>query len=110
MSKLNWIEIKSINQIPKSSNNYILIFKHSPRCIISKMTLFRFENAYDQDVNISYFMYVDVNKMRDLSDEIAFKYSVCHESPQLILLKNEKVLYHTSHSNINFSILKDYII
>ncbi|MEO2143629.1 MAG: monothiol bacilliredoxin BrxC family protein, partial [Flavobacteriaceae bacterium] len=60
MSKLNWIEIKSINQIPKSSNNYILIFKHSPRCIISKMTLFRFENAYDQDVNISYFMYVDV--------------------------------------------------
>ncbi|HIF85123.1 MAG TPA: DUF2847 family protein, partial [Flavobacteriaceae bacterium] len=64
MSKLNWIEIKSINQIPKSSNNYILIFKHSPRCIISKMTLFRFENAYDQDVNISYFMYVDVIKMR----------------------------------------------
>ena len=52
MSKLNWIEIKSINQIPKSSNNHILIFKHSPRCIISKMTLFRFENAYDQDVNI----------------------------------------------------------
>jgi len=48
--------------------------------------------------------------MRDLSYEIAFKYSVYHESPQLILLKNEKVLYHTSHSNINFSILKDYII
>ena len=36
---------------------------------------------------------IDVIKMRPLSDEIAKVYSIYHESPQLILLKNNKVIY-----------------
>ena len=47
--------------------------------------------------------------MRPLSDEIAKVYSIYHESPQLILLKNNKVIYHTSHSDISFSKLKNHI-
>jgi bacillithiol system protein YtxJ len=48
--------------------------------------------------------------MKGLSNVIANKYNVFHESPQLILLNNDKVLYHTSHSDINFSSLNDHII
>ena len=109
MSKINWIEINSINEVPKSKDNNIVIFKHSPRCIISKIIFKRFELAFNRKLNIHNYIYIDVVRMKGLSNVIADKYNVFHESPQLILINNDKVLYHTSHSDINFSSLNDHI-
>jgi bacillithiol system protein YtxJ len=109
MSKINWIEISSINEISKFKNNYIVIFKHSTQCIVSKIVFLRFKSSYNDDLNILNFIYVDVIKMRNISNDIANKYDVYHESPQLILLKDDKVLHHSSHADIKFSNLNDYV-
>ena len=109
MSKIEWTQINSLDELINLNKDYILLFKHSPRCIVSRISLTRFELGYDKTINISKFIFIDVIKMRPLSDEIAKVYSIYHESPQLILLKNNKVIYHTSHSDISFSKLKNHI-
>jgi bacillithiol system protein YtxJ len=109
MSKINWTIINSFNELSNFSNNYILLFKHSPRCIVSRIALFRFESNYNKEINISKFVYIDVLKNRDLSREIAENYSIYHESPQIILFKDKNVLFHASHSEISFSSLKNYL-
>jgi|TARA_B110000444_G_scaffold102556_1_gene96820 bacillithiol system protein YtxJ len=108
MSKINWILINSFDELSNFNNNYVLLFKHSPRCIVSRITLSRFELNYNNKINIPIFVYIDVLNSRDLSKEIAKNYSVYHESPQIILLKNNNVLFHASHSEISFSRLKNY--
>ena len=62
MSKINWIEINSINEVPKSKDINVVIFKHSPRCIISKIVYKRFELAFNKKLNIHNYIYIDVVK------------------------------------------------
>jgi len=109
MAKINWIEINSINDISKSNNNYIIIFKHSPRCIVSKIVFKRFELEFTDNLSIQKYIYIDVITMKKLSNDISVKYNVYHESPQLLLIKEDEVLYHSSHSDIKFSNLNDYL-
>jgi bacillithiol system protein YtxJ len=109
MAKINWIEINCINDIPKSNNNYIVIFKHSPRCIVSKIVFKRFELEFTDNLSIQKYIYIDVITMKKLSNDISVKYNVYHESPQLLLIKEDEVLYHSSHSDIKFSNLNDYL-
>ncbi|KRO87679.1 MAG: bacillithiol system redox-active protein YtxJ [Bacteroidetes bacterium] len=110
MAKINWIEINSLDDITKLRDNYIVIFKHSPRCVVSKIVFTRFEFAFHENLNIQKYIYIDVIKTKELSKNISNKYSVYHESPQLILLKDDEVLHHSSHSDIKFSNLNNYII
>ena len=63
MAKINWIEINCINDIPKSNNNYIVIFKHSPRCIVSKIVFKRFELEFTDNLSIQKYIYIDVITM-----------------------------------------------
>ena len=109
MSKINWTIINSFDELSKFNDNYVLLFKHSSRCIVSRIALSRFELNYNKEINISTFVYIDVLKSRDLSIEVAENYSIYHESPQIILLKDKNVLFHASHFEISFSSLKNYI-
>lgn len=81
-------------------NPPILIFKHSPRCGIS----FDIKSSVDSEINLLLQKFdcylVDVIKERKLSQHIAKKSGVMHQSPQLIILKQSTVLYHSSHYGI----------
>jgi bacillithiol system protein YtxJ len=109
MSKIEWTQINSLDELLNLNKVYVLLFKHSPRCIVSRISLSRFELGFDKKINISKFIFIDVLKKRLLSNEIAKVYSIHHESPQIILLKDNNVLFHTSHSDISFSSLKNYL-
>ena len=109
MSKIEWTQINSLDELLNLNKVYVLLFKHSPRCIVSRIFLSRFELGFDKKINISKFIFIDVLKKRPLSNEIAKVYSIYHESPQIILLKDNNVLFHTSHSDISFSDLKNYV-
>tara|TARA_B100000767_G_C19777373_1_gene543469 strand:+ start:7853 stop:8185 length:333 start_codon:yes stop_codon:yes gene_type:complete len=109
MSKIKWTEINSFDELLNLNKNYILLFKHSPKCIVSRISLSRFELGFDTKINISKFVYIDVLRMRALSNEIANVYSIYHESPQIILFNDNNVIFHTSHSSISFSDLKNYV-
>ncbi|WP_300570986.1 bacillithiol system redox-active protein YtxJ [Flavobacterium sp.] len=111
-SKMNWSRLTSISQlddiISLSNEKPIVIFKHSTRCIISRMALKQFEKEFDLlDKITPYFL--DLLEHRDISNEIAQRFGVMHQSPQLLLIENGASSYNASHENISAITLKNKI-
>ena len=112
-SKLNWILLKDLGQLNEiitiSHEKPVVIFKHSTRCSVSRMALKQFENEFDlasldQKV-LLYFL--DLLEYRGISNEIAARFNVIHQSPQLLLIQNRKSVYAVSHSDIDAEVLKE---
>ena len=104
-SAINWTNLESMTDvegmIDQSECNTIIVFKHSNRCGISGSVLRRFEGHamnYPNDKFLYYFL--NVLKHRNISNEISLKFSIHHESPQLIIIKNKEVVAHNSHYEI----------
>ena len=96
--------------IEKSVEKPVVIFKHSTRCIISKTVLRNFENEVENsDAPEVDFYYLDLLNYRDISNAIAEKLNVTHQSPQLILLKNKEAIYNTSHDRITLESIKKHL-
>jgi len=87
--------------IDKSKNSTLIIFKHSTRCGISGSILRKFEKKVS--INLTdkkLFYFLNVIKHRDVSNEIEKRFSVRHESPQVLIVKNNEVIKHDSHYSI----------
>lgn len=110
---LNWnalTELKQLDSIvEESAEKPIVIFKHSTRCSISRMALKNFEREYNLDESEVAPYFLDLLRHRDISNEIAQKFQVIHQSPQLLLIKNGKSVYDASHSEIDAEVLKSKI-
>lgn len=102
--KLDWIEISSLDELDQAIENSTarpaLFFKHSTRCSISSMALSRLENDWKEEVNGTLY-FIDLIKNRDVSNALANKANVYHQSPQAIVLKNKEAIYEASHSAIS---------
>lgn len=102
--KIDWIPLVSIDQIKEicklSKTQTCLIFKHSTRCGISKSVLKQFENHFENEELHFKFYYLDLLNYRSVSNEISTVFDVEHQSPQLIIIKNETVVFHASHYGI----------
>lgn len=99
---MNWISLtneEQLHQIKVNSNTKPqVIFKHSTRCSISSMAKSRLERSTQSDEVDFYFL--DLIKYRSISNKIAADFNVYHESPQVLLIKNEECIYDESHSGI----------
>ena len=108
-SKINWIELTDLGQLNEimdlSHEQPVLIFKHSTRCSISRMALKQFENEFDLEGSVTPY-FLDLINHRDISNEIATRFDVYHQSPQLLLIKDGKSIYDASHSDIDAVELK----
>jgi len=106
-NKVNWIPLTFLGQLDEivafSNQNPIVIFKHSTRCSISRFALKQFEREFDFEVD-AYFL--DLIEYREISNEIATRFNVQHQSPQLLLIKDGKSVYDVSHSDIDAGELK----
>ncbi len=95
----NFIELNSIEKLEelfeKSNEKAVVLFKHSVTCPIST-SVYHEVSEVETDVNL-----VIMQKSREVSNEIANKTGVRHESPQAIVLKNGKAVYHASHYDIS---------
>jgi bacillithiol system protein YtxJ len=111
-SKLDWNLLKDVgqlNEIMVSSNaKPVLIFKHSTRCVISRMALKQFETEFNLEDKITPF-YLDLLNHRDISNEIASKFNIEHQSPQILLIKNGVCTYSETHENISIEALSSKI-
>lgn len=76
----------------------VFIFKHSTRCGMSSMIFQRFKKQMRERNKKFYFLNIQAN--RELSNWIAEELNIRHESPQLIVLKDEKVIAYDSHYNL----------
>ena len=99
---MNLINLTTMSELEKikedSFQNPQFIFKHSTRCSISKMVLSRFESTNDS-ASLSVYL-LDLLNYRDLSNQIADDFSVKHESPQLLVIKDSECHTHSSHTSI----------
>lgn len=93
--------------IKHSFSQPIAIFKHSIRCGISAMVKYNLESNWDLDPSTVKLYYLDLINYRPVSNLIADKLQVPHQSPQIILLKDGKVLHHTSHQAISANNVKE---
>ncbi len=111
-SAINWINLESMTDvegmIDQSERNTVIVFKHSNRCGISSSVLRKFEKKISTSVTDRKLFYFLNVKHRDVSNEIARRFSVRHESPQLLIVKNNEVIKHDSHYNILDIDLADY--
>jgi bacillithiol system protein YtxJ len=100
-----WKALNSIEQLDAiildSNNNPSVIFKHSTRCSISTMALNRLEKLDSTFYDKVHFYYLDLIAYREVSNAIAEKLSVHHESPQVVWVENEECTYDASHMEIN---------
>lgn len=100
-----WINLNSMEQldgiVEKSKTKPQFIFKHSTRCGISRMVISRFKNDYQISGNEADLYYLDLLDYRAISNAIADRFQVMHQSPQLVIIKNGVAVAHESHSGIN---------
>ncbi|CAH8283270.1 bacillithiol system protein YtxJ [Mariniflexile fucanivorans] len=110
---LPWIQLTTLEQLQeietKSSTKTQVIFKHSTRCGISRMVLKQFEADFYLTEDHLDLYYLDLLNYRDISNEIAMKFKVLHESPQLLVIKNGETVTYESHGGINSLDLSNYI-
>lgn len=104
---MNWIKLTTTSQLEdiekESYKHPVVIFKHSTRCSISAAALSRLERSLNvQEIGTTPFYYLDLLQYRDLSSAIAEKFGVHHESPQILILKDGKAIYHASHMAIHY--------
>jgi len=106
-SKMDWINLNSVEQLneidEKSKEKAQVIFKHSTRCSVSTFAKRILTSEYNDDVRAKADVYyLDLISFREVSNEIASRYSVYHESPQILVIKGGKCVYDASHSEVSF--------
>ena len=88
----------------KSKERPQVIFKHSTRCSISSMAKNRLEKSIEPD-GVD-FHFLDLIAHRTVSNKIAETFSVYHESPQILLIKDGECVYDESHTGISMDELE----
>lgn len=95
---MSFVTLDSIEKLDelfeKSKETPVVIFKHSLTCPISTDASTQM-SIVDGDVNL-----VIVQVSRNISDEIEYRTNIRHESPQIIVLKDGKPVFHASHYSV----------
>lgn len=87
----------------------VAIFKHSTRCSISHAAWGKLQRQWLWDNSQLPIYYLDLLNHRPISNEIAQQFSIEHQSPQLLIIKNGKCIYHASHNGILASEIQEAI-
>ncbi len=108
-----WIPLTNVAQLnnieEKSKSKLQIIFKHSTTCGISRMVMNMFQETYDLNEQQADLYYLDLHSYRPVSNEVAVKFQLIHQSPQVLLIKNGVVEASYSHGGINDLVLKEYL-
>lgn len=100
----NWTPLNQKEQIEdikkKSELKTQVIFKHSTRCSISSSALGRMERANFVDFSGADLYLLDLIQYREISNKIAEDFSLYHESPQVLIIKNGECIADYSHFEI----------
>jgi bacillithiol system protein YtxJ len=112
---MNWNELTQVDQlrtiIEESKTQPVVIFKHSTSCSISKTSLNRLERNWKQEELGAYkAYYLDLLSHRAISTAIAQKFSVEHQSPQVLIIENGKSVYDQSHLAIDYTSIKQVLL
>lgn len=103
----SWRKLESMDQLAEvdelSKTKPVALFKHSTSCSRSAFAKEKLMDSYKLDDKKVSFFYLDLLAHRNISSAIANKYGVMHQSPQLIVIKNGKAVFDTSHESISYN-------
>lgn len=106
---MDWIQLTAATQLAEikelSKSKPQVIFKHSTRCSISGVAKNRLERSKVPG-NVDFY-FLDLIRNREISNKIAEDFSVYHESPQVLLIKNGECVYDESHSGISMDEIEE---
>lgn len=114
IQQVPWLQLTELDQLDalleESTENTVVILKHSTSCGISRMVLRQFESSYaiEDEGNVKLY-FLDLLSYREISNEIANRFKVRHESPQMIVLRDKNVIHHASHQGISADKLKELV-
>jgi bacillithiol system protein YtxJ len=101
---MGWKRLEQLGQLETiaaaSAARPQLLFKHSTRCSISAAAKHRLDGGLEALNEAVDAYYLDLIAYREISNEIARKFGVHHESPQVILIENGQATYNASHYDI----------
>ena len=108
---MNWINLHDELQLQKikelSQTRPQVIFKHSTRCSLSSIAKSRLERK-EPPASVDFY-YLDLIRYRSLSNKIAEDFSVHHESPQVLLIRNRECVYEETHNSIDMDEIKNQL-
>jgi bacillithiol system protein YtxJ len=88
--------------LERSNQEPVFIFKHSTSCPVSAAAHQRVRNYLEQAGETAARIYlVKVIEARPVSNEIAQRLGITHQSPQLILVRDGKGVWNRSHGAID---------
>lgn len=111
---MKWNELKALEQVQQieteSADVQVLIFKHSYRCNISRASLDRLERNWNEvEMKTVKPYFLDLLTYREISNRLAEKFVVEHESPQVLVIRNGSSILDLSHFQINYDQIRETI-
>ncbi|NJM94088.1 MAG: bacillithiol system redox-active protein YtxJ [Cytophagales bacterium] len=108
---MKWEKLERLTQVEElkaeSARQPVLVFKHSTTCPVSAMAYDRMMRGWnEEEMKEVRPYYLDLLRFREVSNGVADAFGVKHESPQVLLLKDGRCIYHTSHMGITYQELK----
>lgn len=102
---MGWKHLQNVGDldgiVAASHSRPQLVLKHSTRCSISAAAKHRFDSdLYALGLAMD-LHYLDLLVHRDVSNAVAEKTGIRHESPQALLIIGGEVAYHDSHYGID---------
>lgn len=111
---VNWIPLASIAEVEElveqSRTVPCLIFKHSTRCSISSFAKNRLEQDWDLSQTKIQPFFLDLIAHRDVSNFVAHHFAIEHESPQVLLIDQGRVIYDASHLAITVDDIRNQLL
>lgn len=86
--------------IAESETRPVLLFKHSDTCGISAMAFDEMRSHLADGAFPVCYGLITVQTGRHVSDEVTSRLSVRHETPQVILVRDGKAIWHASHFHV----------
>lgn len=86
--------------LAEANGGPVVIMKHSNSCGVSSRA-YRAMSSFEGEVGL-----VVVQEARDVSEEVVRRTGVAHETPQILILRDDKVLYTASHFDVKSEIVQ----
>lgn len=92
--------------LERSKGRRVWIFKHSSTCSISSHAWSEFRRFAESVEGEVVFALIEVQTARPVSNDVAQRLGIRHQSPQAILLREGAVAWHASHFDIELAALR----
>ena len=95
--------------IVASEERLVLLFKHSVTCGTSAQAHDELVAHLSEDPHTTQYAIVTVQTHRDVSDAIETHFNVRHETPQVLLIQEGRVVWEASHFGVTADSINDAI-